>query len=224
MEIKEVSKSRKPPPTQPSTKRILVSVNEVRGKTFTSVTRDYTSVMLSNDVEFYRLSYVMPWAYSETEISTVTGSLSLLRNAPLDVQKVETRMGQQFVEYVTSSYPDMSTVDEHYRFSTHKGAADIWYTWDDSLQGYPVCIKCGSHADVHVRWEVDSPTSEATGSGDTVEAHIKLVDHWKKELLNEWGDAPVIIVPRHVVSEKEKQCNREFMDAWIAKHVVQDAR
>ena len=154
--------------TPPAAKRVLVSADEIRGKVFTKVTRDFYGIMLANDSEFYRLSFVHMYVVGQTDINDVLGDLNLLTQAPLDVQVVGISMPQKFidpplVDNIEGAKPDLyiedRRINEVYRFSTNRGSVDIDYDWKNDTKGYFVCIKCSSMEDAMINWSVDRPTS-----------------------------------------------------------------
>lgn len=192
----------------PSTKRTLVSVNELRGKIFTSVGQDDCGLMLANDTEFYRFCYVSRGYCPDTGIHSIRGKIGLLTREPLDVQKIAVRKGEQFEDFKATRSIDVSTIEDCFQFSTSRGTVDIEYQRVNDVQGFPVFIKCGSREDTLVRWSVDVPipieycgTSNNPRNGHNMVARTQWMDDLQKPGKNDWGYVPTIIAKRCVVSD-----------------------
>jgi hypothetical protein len=150
----------------PKTKRTLVSVNEIRGKSFSHIIEDVHTLILANKStkDYYRLCYIVPGLNEVQPIGlfdglVTDGRLSLLEGSPLQIEKVGYEVDMLYdatrviVKNVTEAYVLRCNFGKSYIVSA------CWYKGRYGTRQIPgnlMFIKCGSLDDAYILATVDS--------------------------------------------------------------------
>jgi hypothetical protein len=155
----------------PETKRTLVNVNEIRGKSFSHIIEDEFAFILANDVtqDYYRMCYIVPGVNKLHGMGLIDGHvtddggwsmggrLPMLEGSPLQIEKIGYEVDVHYVatrthgDSVTDSYSLCCDPD-----TCHVVMAN-WYGGQGTRQlpGNLMFIKCGSFDDAYVAATVD---------------------------------------------------------------------